>query len=124
MNVSLFLLPSLGLFYFCWFALSDFVLSYSILFFLFSYRFLFFCNERQKVCGFSWDGRWRRTGRVNTGETVTRIYSLVKESMFNKGQKESCLFYQTIYIYWMAVLCLQETIKNINIKLILIFTFE
>jgi hypothetical protein len=70
-SVSLTPVPFLGLFFFCWFVLSNFdmiVLFSLIIYFIFntwlsSLRRLLLSNERQKGSGSGWEGRWEGTGR-------------------------------------------------------------
>lgn len=65
-RVSLVLVPSLGLFSFCLFVLSNFDVIVLVLFcymLLLSLRSLCFSNKRQKRSRSGWKGRWGETGR-------------------------------------------------------------
>lgn len=76
MRGSQFPVPSLGLFSFSLLTLpkSDvlvFVLIYLTL--LFSLRRLF-SSERQKGCASRWEGKWKKLGKIERGETAIRTY--------------------------------------------------
>lgn len=57
-----------------------FILLYFVL--LLSLKSLVFTNERQKGSGSR--GGWEELGGIERGETIIRIYYVVKESIFNK----------------------------------------
>lgn len=72
--ICLIFLLSLGLFFFCWFVLSNFdmiVLVYVIIFYfviLLSLRSLFISNERREGVGSGREGRSGGTGRSRWGK--------------------------------------------------------
>ena len=92
---SLVLVPSLGLFSFCWFVFSNlnmivFYLSYYIVFCYI--LLLLFSNESQKGSGLRQARRWRGPGKRVGGRTTIRIYYVKGgKSVFNKRGKKLSL---------------------------------
>lgn len=45
---------------------------------------MLFPNDRQKGRGSRGEKRWARTRRIEQGETIIRIYYIIKESIINE----------------------------------------
>lgn len=52
-------------------------------------------NERQKVNASGGKGNWEEIGEVEGEETITRIYYMRQESIFNKREKSQYPFLPT-----------------------------